>query len=88
MCRWRTNRSKNGGICGKTERLSEEISEGTCPRHETIEAKVEWFRSLSLSERMDLLCNITDLALTLNPDILEKKDAQPVKGRIRVLSKT
>jgi hypothetical protein len=55
---------------------------------ETIEAKVEWFRSLSLSERMDLLCNFTDLALTLNPGILEKKDAQPVKGSIRVLSKT
>ncbi len=55
---------------------------------ETIEAKVEWFRSLSLSERMDLLCNFTDLALTLNPGILEKKDAQPAKGRIRVLSKT
>ena len=55
---------------------------------ETIEAKVEWFRSLSLSERMDLLCNFTDLALTLNPGILEKKDAQPVKGNIRVLSKT
>ena len=55
---------------------------------ETIEAKVEWFRSLSLSERMDLLCSFTDLALSLNPGILEKKDAQPIKGRIRVLSKT
>ena len=55
---------------------------------ETIEAKVEWFRSLSLSERMDLLCNFNDLALTLNPGILGKKDAQPVKGSIRVLSKT
>jgi hypothetical protein len=53
---------------------------------ETIEAKVEWFRSLSLSERMDLLCSFTDLALSLNPGILEKKDAQPIKGRIRVLS--
>ena len=55
---------------------------------ETIEAKVEWFRSLSLSERMDLLCSFTELALSLNPGILEKKDAQPIKGRIRVLSKT
>jgi hypothetical protein len=54
---------------------------------ETIEAKVKWFRSLSLSERMDLLCNFTDLALTLNSGLPEKKDAQPVKGRIRVLSK-
>ena len=55
---------------------------------ETIEAKVEWFRSLSLSERMDLLCSFTDLALSLNPGILEKKDAQPIKGRIRVLLET
>jgi hypothetical protein len=55
---------------------------------ETIEAKVKWFRSLSLSERMDLLCNFTDLALTLNSGLPGKKDAQPVKGRIRVLSKT
>ena len=55
---------------------------------ETIGAKVAWFRSLSLQERMDLLCNFTDLALALNPGILDKKDAQPVKGRIRVLSET
>jgi hypothetical protein len=55
---------------------------------ETIEAKVQWFRSLTLSDRMELLCNFTDLALTLNPGILEKKDAKPVKGRVRVLSKT
>jgi len=55
---------------------------------ETMEAKVEWFRSLTLSERMDLLCSFTDLALDLNPGIVDKKDAQPVKGRIRVLSET
>lgn len=55
---------------------------------ETMEAKVEWFRSLTLSERMDLLCSFTDLALDLNPGIVDKKDAQPFKGRIRVLSET
>ena len=54
---------------------------------ESIEAKVEWFRSLSIEERMDLLCCFTDLALALNPDILEKKDDQPFNRRIRVLSK-
>ena len=27
--------SKNGGICGKIERLSEKIFEGACSRHET-----------------------------------------------------
>jgi hypothetical protein len=47
---------------------------------ETIEAKVKWFKSLSLSERMDLLCSFTDLALTLNSGLPEKKDAQPLKG--------
>jgi hypothetical protein len=54
---------------------------------ESIEAKVEWFRSLSVEERMDLLCCFTDLALTLNPEILEIKDDQPFNRRIRVLSK-
>ena len=55
---------------------------------ETIEAKVQWFRSLTLWDRMELLCNFNDLVLTLNPGILEKKDVKPVKGRVRVLSKT
>ena len=55
---------------------------------ESIEAKVEWFRSLSIEERMDLLCCFTDLALSLNPEILEKEDAQPFNRRIRVLSET
>jgi hypothetical protein len=55
-------------------------------KDETIEAKVRWFRSLSLSERMDMLCNFTDLALELNPDLPGKKDAQSTKGRVRILS--
>jgi hypothetical protein len=54
---------------------------------ESIEAKVEWFRSLSIEERMDLLCCYTDLALELKPEIMEKKDDQPFNRRIRVLSK-
>ena len=55
---------------------------------ESMEAKARWFQSLSLSERMDLLCSFTDLILSNNPKIAEKKDAQPVAGRVRVLSKT
>jgi hypothetical protein len=54
---------------------------------ETMEAKVRWFRSLSLAERMRLLCEFTDLAFALNPRILERKDAQPTHGRIQILSK-
>jgi len=53
---------------------------------ETIEAKVLWFRSLSLSERMDVLCAFTDIALELNPQLPDKKYAQPTKRRFQILS--
>ncbi len=56
-------------------------------QEESIEAKARWFQSLSLSERMDLLCSFTDMVLSVNPRIMEQKDAQPVAGRVRVLSK-
>ena len=54
---------------------------------ESIEAKVEWFRSLSLEERMDLLCWYTDLALELNPELMEIKDDQSFDRPVRILSK-
>jgi hypothetical protein len=55
---------------------------------ETLEAKVRWFRSLPLAERMELLCVFTDLMLTANPKIMEQRRAQPIAGRVRVLSTT
>lgn len=55
---------------------------------ETMEAKARWFSSLPLSERMDMLCYFTDLALTVNPALQERKDAQPIAGRIQVISVT
>jgi hypothetical protein len=57
-------------------------------REETPEAKARWFRSLSIEERMDMLCAFTDLILTVNPKIVESKDAQQIKGRVHILSKT
>jgi hypothetical protein len=54
---------------------------------ETPEAKARWFQSLPLSERMDLLCAFTDLVLENNPLMVERKDAKPIAGRVRVLSK-
>jgi hypothetical protein len=54
-------------------------------RDESPEAKARWFQSLSVSERMEIFCDFTDLALSLNPALMEKKDAQPVAGRVRVL---
>lgn len=53
---------------------------------ETPEAKARWFGSLSLAERMDHLVAFTDLALEVNPGIADKRDAQPVEGRVRVLT--
>ncbi|MEJ5309952.1 MAG: hypothetical protein WHX52_09275 [Anaerolineae bacterium] len=55
-------------------------------QEETIEAKARWFQSLSMTERMDLLCWFTDLIFAANPRIVEQKDAQPIKGRVRVLT--
>ena len=55
---------------------------------ETPEAKARWFQSLTLKERMEMLCAFTDMILSVNPQIMDKKDVKPVAGRILVLSKT
>ena len=57
-------------------------------KEETIEAKTRWFQSLSLDERMEVLCDFTDIALTINPKIQDKKDAQQAQGRIQIITKT
>ena len=56
-------------------------------QHETPEAKARWFQSLSLRERMEYLCCITDLVLENNPRLMDLKDAQPIAGRIRVIAR-
>ncbi len=56
-------------------------------REESGEAKARWFSGLTLAERMDLLVAFTDLILENNPGIVDKTDAQPVEGRVRVLTK-
>jgi hypothetical protein len=56
-------------------------------QEETLEAKARWFQSLSLSDRMEMLCIFTDLILETNPKVMDLKDAKPSPGRIRVLSK-
>jgi hypothetical protein len=68
--------------CGMNKSISHDRNE------ETQEAKARWFQSLSLTERADLLCQFTDMILSVNPNIVEQKDAQSIKGRILVLTKT
>ena len=55
-------------------------------RDESPEAKARWFQSLTMTERMDLFCAFTDLALSVNPALQEREHAQPVTGRIQVIS--
>lgn len=57
-------------------------------RMESSEEKARWFQTLSMQERAELLCEFTDLILTLNPKIVEQKYAQPVVGRILIVKKT
>lgn len=55
---------------------------------ETPESKARWFQSLTLAERMDMLCWFTDMILSVNPRIMEQKNVEPVAGRILVLTQT
>ena len=57
-------------------------------KDESIEAKALWFRTLPITDRMEMLCDFTDLALEINPDLAGKKDAQPTQGRVRIISET
>jgi hypothetical protein len=52
---------------------------------ETPEAKARWFQSLSLAERMDMLCFFTDMILENNPGILESRNVKSFTGRFQVL---
>ncbi len=54
---------------------------------ETIESKTRWFKSLSIFQRMDMLCFFTDMILENNPKIIEKRDVKSLTGRIQVLEK-
>ena len=56
-------------------------------KDETQEEKARWFQSLTLKERAELLCQFTDMILSANPGIVDKKNAQPIAGRILVLTK-
>ena len=56
-------------------------------REETIKAKARWFQTLLIGVREDLLCYFTDMILDINPKIAERRNAQPIAGRILVIPK-
>ncbi|MDA0242027.1 MAG: hypothetical protein OT477_01295 [Chloroflexi bacterium] len=53
---------------------------------ESQEAKARWFQSLTLEERMDMLCMFTDMILSVNPTMMERKHVKPIAGRVRVIT--
>lgn len=55
-------------------------------KDESLEAKAQWFQAFSLEERMDLLCEFTELVLENNPKMTEVGRAQSSAGRVCVLS--
>jgi|GEM_PF-3228173 len=40
---------------------------------ESIEEKARWFHSLTIAERLEIVCAWTDVILAINPGILETK---------------
>jgi hypothetical protein len=54
---------------------------------ETLEAKARWFQSLSVEERMAIADEIADLALTLHPDMADKKHVRSLTGRVQILER-
>ena len=64
--------------------MEERVTNGR--NEESTEAKARWFQSLSLVERMDYLCAVTDLVFQTNPQIARKKHVESITGRVRVLT--
>jgi hypothetical protein len=56
--------------------------------NESIEAKARWFQSLSIEERLDVLCEFYELALTINPHLKDPRNVNSITGRVRILSET
>lgn len=44
------------------------------------------FKTLSVEQRLELLCEWTDFCLELNPALALKKHAQPIPGRVQVFT--
>jgi hypothetical protein len=54
---------------------------------ETLLAKARWFQSLSVEERAELLCEWTELAFAVDPDIADRRDAEPTRAGVLILSR-
>jgi len=55
---------------------------------ENLEAKARWFQSLSLDERMAMLCFYTELIFENNPKVVERKNGELPTRSYRLVTKT
>ena len=58
---------------------------GNNRQEESMEAKTLWFCTLSILDRIEMLCSVTDIALTINPGIQDKRNVKSITGRIQIL---
>ena len=77
---------ENGRILHYSDSMNSSSAISHDRQDETPEAKARWFQSLEMAERMQLLCELTDIAVSVNPSLMEKKHAEPAPGRIQVVS--
>jgi hypothetical protein len=75
--------SRSGALACYAKGMTHEVVHGF--EHETDEAKLEWFRSLSIVERLEVLDSYYRLAVALNPKLREGTDARPDAATVRVL---
>ena len=54
--------------------------------NETLEAKVAWFRTLSVAERLAVLDEYYRLAVALCPKLREGRDVEPSETPVRILA--
>ena len=52
---------------------------------ETPEAKARWFQSLTIEDRMELLVEFCDLALSAHAELAEAGHDEPPEARVLVL---
>lgn len=52
---------------------------------ETLMAKARWFHSLTFEQRIDVFNAFTELILSANPNIADRKDAEQIKRGIHII---
>jgi hypothetical protein len=52
---------------------------------ETIQAKALWFKSLTVEERLDIFCEITEMALALHPELAQGTHVTPLPANTQVI---